>query len=113
MNVKEGGSDLDADILFSAIPGGQAGDMERDYAGRGYYVFSNARDNRMVKGIPLVITEVNAQHFDMLSGRKTDGFVVTNGNCSGIVATLAMAVLASYIPVTRVNSIDPAMVFRA
>ncbi len=93
MPIREAGADLDADFIFSAVPGGLAGDMEKDYAQRGYYVFSNARDNRMAKGIPLVITEVNAQHFDMLAGRKTDGFVVTNGNCSGIVATLAMAPL--------------------
>jgi aspartate-semialdehyde dehydrogenase len=56
-------------------------------------VFSNASDNRRKDGIPLVITEVNASHFDMLDGRKTEGLVVTNGNCSGIVLTLALAPL--------------------
>jgi aspartate-semialdehyde dehydrogenase len=56
-------------------------------------VFSNAKDNRRAKGIPLVITEVNAAHFKMLDDQKGNGFVVTNGNCSGIVATLAMAPL--------------------
>ncbi|MBW3582376.1 MAG: aspartate-semialdehyde dehydrogenase [Euryarchaeota archaeon] len=90
MTVKDAGADPDADVVFSAIPGGLAGPMERDYAARGLKVFSNARDNRRADGIPLVITEVNPEHFDMLEERKTDGYVVTNGNCSGIVATLPM-----------------------
>lgn len=93
MVVEEAGGDLDADIVFSAVPGGLAGDMERDYAKRGFAVFSNAKDNRRKDGIPLVITEVNASHFGMLDDKKGQGFVVTNGNCSGIVATLAMAPL--------------------
>lgn len=102
LEVQEAGADLDADILFSAIPGGLAGEMERDYAKRGYAVFSNAKDNRRAEGIPLVITEVNASHFKMLDDHKGEGFVVTNGNCSGIVATLAMA------PVHRAFGIEAA-----
>lgn len=93
MVVQETGGDLDADVLFSAVPGGLAGDMERAYAARGCKVFSNARDNRRAKGVPLVVTEVNPEHFVMLEERETDGFVVTNGNCSGIVATLSLAPL--------------------
>ncbi len=93
IQVKEAGAVMDADIVFSALPGGLAKNLESDLARRGHKVFSNARDHRRVDGVPLVITEVNPGHFQMLDERETDGFIVTNGNCSGIVATLALAPL--------------------
>lgn len=93
MEVQEAGADLDADIVFSAVPGGLAGPMEKAYADKGHAVFSNAKDNRRVDGIPLVIAEVNPEHFVMLDDRKGQGFVVTNGNCSGIVAILGLTPL--------------------
>lgn len=93
IEIKEAGSALDADVVFSALPGGLAKEVERELADRGSKVFSNASDHRRVQGVPLVITEVNADHFRMLDDRDTDGFIVTNGNCSGIVATLALAPL--------------------
>ncbi len=100
IEVKEAGSALDADVVFSALPGGMAKGIEKELAMRGSKVFSNASDHRRVQGVPLVITEVNAGHFRMLDERDTDGFIVTNGNCSGIVATLVLA------PLHRTHGID-------
>jgi aspartate-semialdehyde dehydrogenase len=94
MEVKADTYDLDADVCFSAIPGGKAGPVEREFAKRGYAVFTNARDLRMEPDVPLVIAEVNPDHLELVKKQKTaaksDGFVVANGNCTAIVLSLAL-----------------------
>src|SRR5688572_27842540 len=40
MSLKSDTFDLDADVCFSAIPGGKAGPVERAFARRGYKVFT-------------------------------------------------------------------------
>jgi aspartate-semialdehyde dehydrogenase len=60
-------------------------------------VLSNAKNYRMEPDVPLVIAEVNPAHLQVLGaqrarrGWKDGGGIVTNGNCSAIVATLAVA----------------------
>lgn len=76
-------------VVFSALPGGIAGPVESDLASRGFKVFTNARDHRMDPDVPLLIPEVNPEHLAPVRGR--DGFIVANGNCSGIILTLALA----------------------
>jgi aspartate-semialdehyde dehydrogenase len=86
-----------ADIVFSALDSGVAGDAEPAFAAAGKYVLSNAKNYRMAPDVPLVIAEVNPSHLSVLdSQRKRRGWtggggIVTNGNCSSIVATLALA----------------------
>jgi aspartate-semialdehyde dehydrogenase len=94
MEVVTNTLDLDADIIFSALPGGLAKELERDFARRGYVVCSNTRDNRMEPDVPLVIPEINPEHLEMVKGRK--GFVVTNPNCSTIVMCLALKPLEKF-----------------
>jgi aspartate-semialdehyde dehydrogenase len=43
--------------------------------------------------VPLLIPEVNADHLALLDGRRGQGFVVANPNCSTVVLTLALAPL--------------------
>lgn len=110
LEVKHEVQDLDADILFSAIPGGQAGPVEREFAARGYKVFSNARDLRMEPDVPLVIAEVNPDHLALVerqaSYRKAKGFVVTNGNCTSIVLTLALKPLLDRFGLRKVHVVS-------
>lgn len=85
--------DLDCDVLFSAVPGKTAEKLERDFAKRGFKVFTNASDNRMKEDVPLVITEINPDHLALVETQpsyKEGGFVVANGNCTGIVLTLSL-----------------------
>ena len=87
---------LDAEVVFSALPGGKAGPVERALAARGHRVFTNARDLRMEPDVPLVIAEVNPDHLALVEaqGHAGDGFVVANGNCTAILLSLALKPLA-------------------
>lgn len=82
-------------LVFSALPGGLAREVETQLASEGKRVFSNARDNRMEADIPLMIPEVNANHAAAIQVQQAnrgwnDGFVVTNPNCSTIHLVLAL-----------------------
>jgi len=85
---------VDAKVVFSALPSGIAAGLEDRYADAGFVVASNASANRMKDDVPLVIPEVNASHLALVDVQKDrrgrDGFVVTNPNCSTIVLTLAL-----------------------
>lgn len=109
LEVKADGADLDADILFSAIPGGKAGAVERDFADRGHFVFTNARDLRLEPDVPLVIAEVNADHLALVEAqqKKTGGgFVVANGNCTTITLALTLKPLLDAFGLERVGMVS-------
>ncbi|HEV8360570.1 MAG TPA: aspartate-semialdehyde dehydrogenase [Candidatus Thermoplasmatota archaeon] len=106
MEVKLTTADLDADVVFSAIPGGAAGPAEADLAKRGYKVFSNARDHRMDPKVPLIIAEVNPDHASLVKQQGTDGYVVTNGNCTTIVLTMALKPLLDHFGLTDVVAVS-------
>ena len=76
----------DARVLFSALPASEAKHLEPLFAGRGHYIFSNASAFRMAADVPLVITEVNPGHLDMIpvqqQNRNWEGFIVCNANCT-------------------------------
>jgi aspartate-semialdehyde dehydrogenase len=117
MQVKSDTYDLDADVCFSAIPGGKAETVEREFAKRGYAVFTNARDLRMAPDVPLVIAEVNPDHLELVEKQKkanrSDGFVVANGNCTAIVMTLALKPLLDayglkHVSVTSLQAVSGA-----
>jgi len=85
---------MDCDIVFSALPSGEAKIIEPKFAESGFVVASNASAYRMEEDVPLVIPEVNPDHLGLIDvqrrKRKWDGFIVTNPNCStiGLVITL-------------------------
>jgi len=87
---------IDCDFVFSGLPGGLAGDVERRFAEAGYPVISNARNYRMAEDVPLLIPEVNPDHIALID-RQTfsdDGFIVTNPNCSTVGLVCALKPLA-------------------
>lgn len=100
--VKTPEDDLDADVCFSAIPAGTAGPIESALAKRGYKVFTNARDHRWGENVPLLVPEVNPDHAAMVKRQGTDGFIVTNGNCSTIVLVMTLKPLVDAFGVKRV-----------
>ena len=91
--VKLPTDDLDVDLVFSAIPAGKAGPIETDLAQRGIHVFTNARDHRWDADVPLLLPEVNPDHLALVDRQKTQGKIVTNGNCSTIAMLMALAPL--------------------
>lgn len=108
MVLKADTYDLDADVLFSALPGGMAGPLEREFAKRGYKVFTNASDLRMASDVPLVIAEVNGDHLRMVDAQRkahgSDGYVVANGNCTAIVLTLPLKPLLDRFGLKHVSA---------
>ena len=80
------------ELVFSGLPSGTAGPVERELARRGIAVFSNASDLRGAPGAPLLVPEVNPEHLRVLGtpGARR-GFVVTNPNCSATGLVLALA----------------------
>ncbi|MCU0237212.1 MAG: aspartate-semialdehyde dehydrogenase [Acidobacteria bacterium] len=80
-----------ARIVFSALPGSIAGELEAELRRRGAFVFSNAGAHRMDPAVPLLIPEANPGHLELARAqlREFPGFIVTNPNC--VVAGLALA----------------------
>lgn len=98
MAVQEMSTNLDCELLFSALPTSSAGEWESQYAAAGYGVFSNAGAHRMDSDVPLLIPEVNPNHLDLLKHQQAArgwqrGFIVTNPNCTSIPMTMALAPL--------------------
>ena len=96
----DGTEDEELTILFSALPGSVAKEVERRCAQAGYCVASNVSVHRMEKDVPLVIPEVNADHLALIneqrSNRNWRGFIVTNPNCSTIVLALTLKPLMQF-----------------
>jgi aspartate-semialdehyde dehydrogenase len=86
--------DVDAEIVFSALPKSIAKDVEPRFAEAGAIVASNASAHRMDEDVPLLIPEVNPGHLDLIKIQKEkrgwDGCIVTNPNCSSIMAILSL-----------------------
>ena len=86
-----------APLVFSALDASVARDVETAFAGAGRIVLSNAKSFRMDDDVPLVIPEVNADHLALIDVQRRkrgwSGAIVTNANCSSIVAVMALAPL--------------------
>ncbi|ABR54608.1 aspartate-semialdehyde dehydrogenase [Methanococcus vannielii SB] len=97
----------DVDIVFSALPSDLAKKLEPAFAKAGKYVFSNASAMRMEKDVPLIVPEVNYEHFGMIevqkSNNNTDGAVITNPNCSTIAAVLSLKPIMDKFGIDLVN----------
>jgi aspartate-semialdehyde dehydrogenase len=97
MTVLPSESDLDAQLVFSALPSGQAKDIEPRLAQAGYVVCSNASAHRTWDDVPLLIPEVNPDHTVLgavqRQKRSWKGFIVTNPNCTSTGLTIALRAL--------------------
>lgn len=97
MTITECKGDLDAKILFSALDSSVAGDVETEMASRGYAVVSNSKNHRMDDNVPLLIPEINGDHFKLIdlqaSKSSSGGFIITNPNCATVVLAITLAPL--------------------
>ena len=93
-------------IIFSALPGNLAGDIEVKCAEAGFIVCSNASAHRMEKDIPLVIGEVNPEHLEIIEMQKKkrgwNGAIITNPNCSVIQLALSLKPLDDAFGVEKI-----------
>lgn len=85
---------VDADIVFSALPAEQAVETEEEFARAGFAVVSNASAHRMDPDVPLMNPEANFEHLTLIDeqkrNRKWDGALVTNPNCTTAVLSLSL-----------------------
>lgn len=93
-------------IVFSALPGEVAGEIEEKCARSGMAVFSNAKNYRMAADVPLLIPEVNAGHAAAIALQRKlrdwAGCIVTNANCSATPLVMALKPLQEAFGVRKV-----------
>lgn len=103
MIVKPCDTSLESKVCFSALDASVAGEIESDLAKAGYYVISNARNHRFDEDVPLMIPEVNYEHLDLVKEQKSQGFIITNPNCSTIGMVMALKPLNDKFGIEAVN----------
>ncbi|MFA5405278.1 MAG: aspartate-semialdehyde dehydrogenase, partial [Ignavibacteria bacterium] len=95
-----------AKILFSGLDSSVAGKIETEFAKAGYIVVSNSKNHRMEKDVPLIIPEINSEHFKLIDIQrkkwKSGGFIITNPNCSTIVLAIALFPIYKTFGLTKV-----------
>ncbi|MEX2401297.1 MAG: aspartate-semialdehyde dehydrogenase [Rhodothermales bacterium] len=105
MEVLEATPGFEADFVFSGLDASVAGDLEGAFARAGYPVISNARNYRMQADVPLLIPEVNPDHTALIERQDwgSDGFIVTNPNCSTVGLVCALKPLVDRFDVDTVQ----------
>jgi len=103
LQVKGIEEQLRSRILFSGLDSSVAGTAETKYAEAGHLVISNSSNHRMDPQVPLVIPEINPEHFRLIYSQQHKGAIVTNPNCSTIFCTMAIAPLHREFGVEAVN----------
>lgn len=78
--------ETDYRICFSGLPSNVAKELEHNLRMEGKAVFSNSSAHRMDTDVPILIPEINGDHIEVVKRQQeklgTDGFIVTNSNCS-------------------------------
>ena len=98
--------EVDADVVFSALPADQALGTEEAFAKAGYAVVSNASAHRMDPDIPLMNPEANFNHLTLIDEQRRKrhwgGAIVTNPNCTAAVLTLSLKPICDTLGVRNV-----------
>lgn len=100
--VKTTDDALESRILFSGMDAEIAGEAEEEYARRGHFVISNSKNHRMDKDVPIIIPEVNPDHFELIKSQPYKGAIITNSNCSTMFLAMALAPLHKAFGVEKV-----------
>lgn len=92
LKIKACKPNLKSKLVFSALDSNVAGEIEENFAKKGYIVVSNSKNHRKDPDVPLLIPEVNPEHLSLIEVQKKrqKGFIVTNPNCTtvGLVMVL-------------------------
>ena len=102
-------ADLRCNLVFSALPGDLAREIEEAFARAGYSVCSNASAHRMDEDVPLIIPEVNADHLALIETQRRQrgwpGLIITAANCSTTHLALALKPLHDAFTLTQVSAV--------
>jgi aspartate-semialdehyde dehydrogenase len=101
LRVKALDDDIEAPLVFSALPKEAANPREFELAEAGHVVCTNASANRMVEDVPLLLPEANADHVRLIDVQRarrswTTGALVANSNCTAMPVVMAMAPLRRF-----------------
>ncbi|OQY36658.1 MAG: aspartate-semialdehyde dehydrogenase [Spirochaetaceae bacterium 4572_7] len=91
--VKTTEAELESKILFSGMDASVAGEAEVAYANKGHVIISNSKNHRMDKDVPIIIPEVNPEHFEITKLQPYKGAIITNSNCSSMFIAMVLAPL--------------------
>ncbi|OQX29175.1 MAG: aspartate-semialdehyde dehydrogenase [Spirochaeta sp. LUC14_002_19_P3] len=113
MTVIAAGKPLESPILLSGIESSAVGMLERDYAKQGHVIISNTSNHRMDSDVPIIIPEVNPDHFKLAKRQDYSGAIVTNSNCVVMPMAMALAPLhkhfgIQWVQLTSMQSISGA-----
>jgi aspartate-semialdehyde dehydrogenase len=93
LTVKPLSESLSSPLLFSGLDSSVAGEAETTYAAAGHTVISNSSNHRMDDDVPIIIPEVNADHFELVKNQEGPGAIITNSNCSTMFLAMVLAPL--------------------
>ncbi len=100
----------DVQLLFSALPGSSAGQVEEDLAAAGFAVCSNASAHRMDPDVPLLSPDVNPEHTALIPVQRRrrgwPGYIVTNPNCTSTHLVCALKPLHDAFGLEAVNVVS-------
>lgn len=88
--VKSTDDKLESKILFSGMDASVAGEAETNYAEKGHIVISNSKNHRMDSDVPIIIPEVNPDHFEITKSQPYKGAIITNSNCSTMFIAMVL-----------------------
>jgi len=103
ITLKTTDTPLTSTILFSGLDSSVAGEVEERYAEEGHIIISNSTNHRMDPRVPLVIPEINPDHFALLAEQEWPGAIITNSNCSTMFLTMALAPIEETFGLTAVQ----------
>lgn len=93
-------SALQSPLVFSALPGDIAQEVEWRLAEAGHTLCSNASAYRMHEHVPILLPEVNADHVRLIDAQRRiygwSGGLATNSNCTAAPVTMALAPLRRF-----------------
>lgn len=93
------------DLVFSALPG-EIAFYEEKFASQ-IPLFSKVSRHRMDKDVPLIVPEINQEHFKLIKhqkhNRNFNGYIVTAPNCSTTGMVLPLKVLQDKFGIENVN----------
>ncbi|MEM1509587.1 MAG: aspartate-semialdehyde dehydrogenase [Thermofilaceae archaeon] len=95
---------LDADIVFSLLPGEVALKLEPEFAKAGFAVISRAAPYRYSGKVPVIVPEVNPEHLALLEHQQElwSGVVVADPNCTTTILALPLKPLHDTFKVKKV-----------
>jgi len=103
IKVKDLSAPLSSRILFSGLDSSVAGEAETAFAAAGHTVISNSSNHRMDAQVPLIIPEINPDHFQLVKKQVGPGAIITNSNCSTMFLAMVLAPLDAKFGVEAVQ----------